>query len=695
MNTKHVILSPAVSLIMVFAVAASLGGLSIGRVARGASLPPQGAAMSAPLLIVRAGPPGKAPRYVPPPREFLRNAPHTATITVNFLGTWDSQAQAAFQYAADIWETQITSAVPIVVDAEWTSLPSGVLGSAGATSVYRNFSGAPMSDTWYPVALANKLANSDLNGGTAEIHAQFNSAFSGWYFGTDGNPPSNQHDFVSVVLHELGHGLGFFGSMIVDDGDGSNGDECGGTANIGCWGNGSGLPFVYDRFTENGSGAALLSFPNNSPQLGAQLVSDDVFFDGPNADAANGNAPVELYAPPSWQYGSSYSHLGEIFNGTENALMTYSLGPGEANHDPGPVMRGMFADMGWTINGATATPSPTWTTVPTATPTPTWTTVPTDTPTFTPGPSPTPALTQDAYLPVVLNNYAVQSPTATPTPAPSGWMGYFNDLRARGGLPPLSENAAWSSGCTLHARYMVKTDTIAHEEDPASPWYTAEGDTAAGNSNLMVSSDINAADESAFDLWMTGPFHGVGLIDPNLSATGFGSYREVTGTWHMGACVDVWSGRTGAPPSVSFPVMWPADGKTMPYTSYDGTEMPDPLTSCGYTAPSGPPVYLLLGPGWSTVPNVTASSFKQGNTELPHCVFDETSYTNPDSGLQDLGRSILDARDAVVLMPQAPLTPGAGYTVSITVSGQTYTWSFTVSDTPRLPARFAGETLVR
>lgn len=29
------------------------------------------------------------------------------------------------------------------------------------------------------------------------------------YFGTDGNPPSNQFDFVTVFMHELTHGLGF------------------------------------------------------------------------------------------------------------------------------------------------------------------------------------------------------------------------------------------------------------------------------------------------------------------------------------------------------------------------------------------------------------------------------------------------------------------------------------------------------
>ncbi|GAH44015.1 unnamed protein product, partial [marine sediment metagenome] len=42
-----------------------------------------------------------------------------------------------------------------------------------------------------------------------------------------------------------------------------------------------------------------------------------------------------------------------------------------------------------------------------------------------------------------------------------------------------------------------------------------------------------------------------------------------------------------------------------------------------------------------------------------------------------------DSRDAIILIPRNPLTPGASYTVSITVSGQTHTWSFTVSSTAK------------
>ena len=73
----------------------------------------------------------------------------------------------------------------------------------------------------------------------------------------------------------------------------------------------------------------------------------------------------------------------------------------------------------------------------------------------------------------------------------------------------------------------------------------------------------------------------------------------------------------------------------------------------------------------------------QDATSLEHCLFDETSYTNPSGSTQTTGRNILNGRDAIVLIPKQPLTPGATYTVSITANGQTHAWSFTVSNTAR------------
>jgi hypothetical protein len=59
-------------------------------------------------------------------------------------------------------------------------------------------------------ATTNKLANTDHNPGLADINATFSSSHPDWYFGTGDSTPINKIDFVSVVLHELGHGLGFW-----------------------------------------------------------------------------------------------------------------------------------------------------------------------------------------------------------------------------------------------------------------------------------------------------------------------------------------------------------------------------------------------------------------------------------------------------------------------------------------------------
>jgi uncharacterized protein YkwD len=287
-----------------------------------------------------------------------------------------------------------------------------------------------------------------------------------------------------------------------------------------------------------------------------------------------------------------------------------------------------------------------------------------------------------AYLPLLSKVEPAPTPTATPTQPPQvDWLSYLNYLRSLGGLAAVNENTDWSNGCWLHSRYMVKNDEIGHEETPGNPWYTEEGNTAAANSNVMVSSTTSASDEYAINLWVSGPFHGISTIDPQLETVGFGSYREAIGTWQMGATLDVLRGRTTAePPAGTYPVMWPGDGQTTPILSFGGAEWPDPLASCsGYTAPTGPPIYLQIGSGGMT-PNVTATSFQQGSTSLSHCVFDETSYVNPDNGAQNLGRQILGSRDAIILMPQQPLVAGQTYTVSITSNSNTYTWSFSAGN---------------
>lgn len=261
------------------------------------------------------------------------------------------------------------------------------------------------------------------------------------------------------------------------------------------------------------------------------------------------------------------------------------------------------------------------------------------------------------------------------------WLDYVNYYRAMAELPQVAENPDWSYGNVLHGRYSVKNDVLIHDEDPANPWFTPEGQAAARASNLAGSNDVNATYIFAVDSWMQAPFHAVGLLDPELHQVGYGDYRETSNGMQMGAGLDVIRGLGSIPGVVEFPVVWPAESTTVPLTLHWG-EIPSPLTSCpGYNTPSGLPLILQLGAG-NLTPNVTAHSFTRDGNNLEHCVFDETNYVNSDHSQQSLGRGILDNRDAILMIPRNPLAPGADYHVSITANGETYSWTFAVSTNP-------------
>ncbi|MGI8787846.1 MAG: hypothetical protein ACR2HG_08820 [Pyrinomonadaceae bacterium] len=136
--------------------------------------------------------------------------------------TLGEQRLNLFNFAASIWGAYLDTSVPIAVNSQFNSLTpcttnGGVLGSAGTTAIYRDFSRAQYPGTWYPVALANKRQGTDLNGATAEINTRFNTdvdasclgAGSRFYYGLDNASLPGRINLLVVLLHEMGHGLGF------------------------------------------------------------------------------------------------------------------------------------------------------------------------------------------------------------------------------------------------------------------------------------------------------------------------------------------------------------------------------------------------------------------------------------------------------------------------------------------------------
>ena len=261
-----------------------------------------------------------------------------ARFEVAYTGFPDA-ARAAFQAAVDTWSCRIRSDQTVRVSATWSSLEAGTLGSAGPY-LYRNFDGAPARDVWYPAALADHYARRDLGDGEPDIDAFFNSQFSDWHFGP-GPPPARAYDLYTVVLHELGHGLGLIGTMAVEDGLGYVGREPRG-------------PYSYDLHTVDAEGRPLLDatrYPDRSAALADALVSP-VRFTG-RAVRASGSGPVPLYSPSRWVAGGSYSHLDEdaFAPGTPDGLMTPFIAREETVAAPGTAVCAVLADVGWTLAG--------------------------------------------------------------------------------------------------------------------------------------------------------------------------------------------------------------------------------------------------------------------------------------------------------------------------------------------------------
>jgi hypothetical protein len=258
----------------------------------------------------------------------------SANIVLTYETVPPADVKAVFEKAAATWSTVFSSDVPINVYVKWASLATNVLGSAGATVNVRNFVGANRLNTFYPIALAEKMAHKNLNGTNADILATFNSDFTAWYIGTDGMPNINQIDLYSVVLHEMGHGLGFIGQVSVTSGE-------------------AGYPYpgIFDQYMINAANVALMdtnSFKNPSAALYTQLTSGKINLSTPAVLRNNGSAG-KLYTPSTYSDGSSIYHVDQVKYkvGDANALMTPQIARGEVTRNIGPIVSSAFNDFGW------------------------------------------------------------------------------------------------------------------------------------------------------------------------------------------------------------------------------------------------------------------------------------------------------------------------------------------------------------
>jgi hypothetical protein len=240
-------------------------------------------------------------------------------------------AKASIQRAIDIWSENFSSKVPVNVNVAWTKAPnSTILASASAKNIFSNFNGAPDKTLYYPSALANALAGVDLDIGEPELEINVTTG-DFWYYGLDGKCPSNKYDLVSVILHEMAHGLGFMSGTYYDP-----------ATRVGRFLQ----PTAFDAYVQLPDGRRLVDLPSPSLEIGAALTST-LLWSGANALKANNGVKPLLFTPSVYEQGSSTSHLDErTFSNTfENSVMTPNLSAGEVFHLPGTLLLAIFEDL--------------------------------------------------------------------------------------------------------------------------------------------------------------------------------------------------------------------------------------------------------------------------------------------------------------------------------------------------------------
>ena len=276
-----------------------------------------------------------------------------ADIVVNYRG-FTPEARAAFQRAVDIWASTLMTTVPIEFDANFVSVDD-----LEDPDEYENaLAFARPSQSWVigevgdqqvavPIALANQVSELDRVPGEPDFEITVIDR-TDWYLGLDGRPGSDRFDLVSVVLHEMSHGLGIIDSFELDD-------DANGRHGLTFRDREERTPTLFDYYVRLRNGDRLITdLSNPSVELADAITGLKLFWTGPRTRRANGGlTPVMLWAPSEFETASSVAHLDEDAypSGTSDSLMTPHLRRGEVSQSPGPLLRAMLEDMRYTVRG--------------------------------------------------------------------------------------------------------------------------------------------------------------------------------------------------------------------------------------------------------------------------------------------------------------------------------------------------------
>ena len=267
-----------------------------------------------------------------------------ATITINETWVTDPGVNAKNAWAAveTYYQTAFSSSYATEtwnITLDWKTLGGGIAqgGPRGAFTLGSDLKLQPGATTarihdkvYYESALANHLANSAFVSGE-NMSVSFNNT-TNWDYSTS-STANGTESFYATAIHEIAHGLGF----ISNDAGAAGGwvDD---------------KPYVFDYYLGLGTTGTDLLIEKTTEQLAAAFVSNNVYWTGTNGNTALGS-PAKIYAPsPTYQSGSSMSHLDFSINPSLSLLMYPSDAPGlPLAYSYSALELGMWKDMGYDV----------------------------------------------------------------------------------------------------------------------------------------------------------------------------------------------------------------------------------------------------------------------------------------------------------------------------------------------------------
>ena len=229
----------------------------------------------------------------------------------DWMGTrdWSDDQIAAVTTTLNIWDDTFRNTASRKIEAtiSWGALEEGVL--AGSFSNYVEYDGENYNAATSTEVIWKEGEDVVMEEGEMDFRLQFNPAYG---FSTGNTTPQNATDFISVLLHEIGHNVGF--NSLNDTG--TYGEYY----------------TIWDSLITDAQG--------NHP-------GDAGFNYQTGVSYTIGSGGLTVYNPFVFAPGSSMSHVDAASD--PNALMQYSIGEGIQRRNPSDQEKALLAEMGWVL----------------------------------------------------------------------------------------------------------------------------------------------------------------------------------------------------------------------------------------------------------------------------------------------------------------------------------------------------------